>query len=407
MRTMTLESCLNFMKDTFGEKVFEKPRFQILIAKFSDAGTLHSSVYQAPVINLDCFHNNDNMNKYPALYTNAFYHTVFSFDEIVDGYILFVLSENRYKRCKFASFLLRKEDLAYYPIHLPISNPLTLSNEIIFDIKRRYVEFLAVTKAKNTKRFADSVFNEMFLSAGNLIYEVMYADIASSNPENNIISELNDDKVIEFVHQFRLIKKYKSSKSDFYRITYRKKRTKYNDLFDCKSVDLNLYSDKYIIIKNYQSLKLLSETPFKHKFFSDTDFYNNDNGDKKLEESWFFGLFCLKTKQKNVSINLIAIHNKLYLVADGIIDVKNKVDELVGNVKRAEYFSLSNTIEQKIFQRIEDSAREKEQLEKQINDLKQKIALQENNINLCNNHLNLKSEILTQKLNVEFCEEVI
>lgn len=97
----------------------------------------------------------------------------------------------------------------------------------------------------------------------------------------------------------------------------------------------------------------------------------------------------------------------MYLVADGIIDVKNKVDELVGNVKRAEYFSLSNTIEQKIFQRIEDSAREKEQLEKQINDLKQKIALQENNINLCNNHLNLKSEILTQKLNVEFCEEVI
>lgn len=407
MRTMTLESCLNFMKDTFGEKIFEKPRFQILFAKFSDAGTFHSSVYQAPVINLDCFNNNDNMNKYPALYTNAFYHTVFSFDEIVEGHILFVLSENRYNHCKFASFLLRKEDLAYYPIHLPISNPLTLSNDLIFDIKKRYVEFLVVTKAKNTKYFADSVFNEMFLSSGNLIYEVMCTDMASSEPENNIISELNDDKVIDFVNQFRLVKKYKAPKSDFYRITYRKKRTKYNDLFDCKSVDLNLYSDKYIILKNYQSLKLLSETPFKHKFFSDADFYNNDNGDKKLEESLFPGLFCLKTKQKNVSINLIAIHNKLYLVADGVIDVKNKVDELVGNVKRAEYFSLSNTIEQKIFQRIEDSAREKEQLETQINELKQKIALQENNINLCNQHLNLKSEILAQELNVEFCEEVI
>lgn len=343
----------------------------------------------------------------PSVANQCVLPTVFSFDEIVDGHILFVLSKNHYNRCKFASFLLRKEDLAYYPIHLPISNPLTLSDELIFDIKKRYAEFLVVTKAKNSKGFADSVFNGMFLSSGNLIYEVMYADMTSINPDNNIISELNDDKVIEFVNQFRLIKKYKAPKSDFYRITYRKKRTKYNDLFDCKSVDLNLYSDKYIIVKNYQSSKLFSETPFKHKFFSDADFYNNDNGDKKLEESLFLGLFCLKTKQKNVSINLIAIHNKLYLVADGIIDVKNKVDELLGDVKRAEYFALSNSVNKKLNQHITDSMRRKTELENEIATLMQKISQKEDDIRLHTQHLNISSELLIQKLNVEFCEEVI
>lgn len=405
---MTLESCLNFMKDTFGDKIFEKPRFQILLAKFSDAGTLHSSVYQEPIINLDCFHNSDNMSKYPTLRTISPGYTIFSFDEIIDGYILFVLSENLYENCKFATFLLRKDDLAYYPIRLPISNPLSLSNEVIFDIKRRYVEFLAVTKANNTNYFTDNVFNEMFLSSGNLVYEVMFANMASSsNLENNIINKLNDDKVIEFVNKFRLIKKYKATKNELYRIVYHKRRVEYNEFFDCKPIDLNLYSNKYIIVKDYKSLKLLSETPFKHKFLSDVDFYNNDNGGNELVESTFSGLFCLKTKQKNPSINLIAIHNKLYLVADGIIDVKNKVDELVGDVKRAEYFSLSNAIDKSIFQLIEDSTREKRLLEMQINELREKISLQENNINLCNNHLNIKDQILIQKLNVEFCEEVI
>ena len=74
---MTLESCLNFMKDTFGAKIFKKPRFQILFAKFSDAGTLHSSVYQEPIINLDCFHNSDNISKYPELNNTNSFHTVF------------------------------------------------------------------------------------------------------------------------------------------------------------------------------------------------------------------------------------------------------------------------------------------------------------------------------------------
>ena len=404
MRRMTLESCLNFMKDTFGEKIFEKPRFQILFAKFSDAGTLHSSVYQEPLINLDCFHNNDNISKYPELNNTNSFHTVFSFDDIIDGYILFIVSQNRFETHRFAAFLLRKQDCCHYPIHLPISNPLSLSNELVLEIKKRYVEFLVVMKVNNSQHFADIVFDKMFLSLGNLISEVALSNIASVNFGNNIIQE-RDNKVLDFVNQFRLVKKYKAPESELYRIVYNKDRVKYDELFN--SIDQYIYGDQYIIAKDYKSLPLLSKTPFKYKFNSDVDFYNNDNDDKELVESLFSGLFCLKTKQKTTSINLIAIHNKLYLVADGIIDVKNKVDELLGDVKRAEYFALSNSVNKKLNQHITDSMHKKAELEKEIATLMQKISQKEDDIRLHTQHLNISSELLIQKLNVEFCEEVI
>lgn len=405
MRTMTLESCLNFMKDTFGAKIFKKPRFQILFAKLSDAGTLHSSVYQEPLINFDCFHNNDNISKYPAVKNSDSFHTVFSFDDIIDGYILFIVSQNRFEIHRFAAFLLRKQDCSHYPIHLPISNPLSLSNELVLDIKKRYVEFLVVTKVNNSQHFADIAFDKMFLSSGNLISEVALSNIASVNFGNNIVQELNDNKVIDFVNQFRLVKKYKALESELYRIVYSKDRVKYDELFN--SIDQYIYGDKYIIAKDYKSLPLLSKAPFKHKFNPDVDFYNNDNGDNKLVESWFSGLFCLKTKQNTTSINLIAIHNKLYLVSDGIIDVKNKVDELLGDVKRAEYFALSNSVNKKLNQHITDSMRRKAELENEIATLMQKFSQKEDAIRLHTQHLNISSELLIQKLNVEFCEEVI
>ena len=404
MRRMTLESCLNFMKDTFGEKIFEKPRFQILFAKFSDAGTLHSSVYQEPLINLDCFHNNDNISKYPELNNTNSFHTVFSFDDIIDGYILFIVSQNRFETHRFAAFLLRKQDCYHYPIHLPISNPLSLSNELVLEIKKRYVEFLVVTKVNNSQHFADIAFDKMFLSSGNLISEVALSNIASVNFGNNIIQERNN-KVLDFVNQFRLVKKYKAPESELYRIVYNKDRVKYDELFN--SIDQYVYGDKYFIAKDYKSLPLLSKAPFKHKFNSDVDFYNNDNDDIELVESLFSGLFCLKTKQKTTSINLIAIHNKLYLVADGIIDVKNKVDELLGDVKRAEYFALSNSVNKKLNQHITDSMYKKAELEKEISTLMQKIAQKEDDIRRHTQHLNISSELLIQKLNVEFCEEVV
>lgn len=401
---MTLESCLNFMKDTFGAKIFEKPRFQILFAKFSDAGTLHSSVYQEPIINLDCFHNSDNISKYPELNNTNSFHTVFSFDDIIDGYILFIVSQNRFETHRFAAFLLRKQDCCHYPIHLPISNPLSLSNELVLEIKKRYVEFLVVTKVNNSQHFADIAFDKMFLSSGNLISEVALSNIASVNFGNNIIQE-RDNKVLDFVNQFRLVKKYKAPESELYRIVYNKDRVKYDELFN--SIGQYVYGDKYFIAKDYKSLPLLSKAPFKHKFNSDVDFYNNDNDDIELVESLFSGLFCLKTKQKTTSINLIAIHNKLYLVADGIIDVKNKVDELLGDVKRAEYFALSNSVNKKLNQHITDSMYKKAELEKEISTLMQKIAQKEDDIRRHTQHLNISSELLIQKLNVEFCEEVV
>lgn len=404
MRRMTLESCLNFMKDTFGEKIFEKPRFQILFAKFSDAVTLHSSVYQEPTINRDFFHNNDNISKYPELNNTNSFHTVFSFDDIIDGYILFIVSQNRFETHRFAAFLLRKQDCCHYPIHLPISNPLSLSNELVLEIKKRYVEFLVVMKVNNSQHFADIAFDKMFLSSGNLISEVALSNIASVNFGNNIIQE-RDNKVLDFVNQFRLVKKYKAPESELYRIVYNKDRVKYDELFN--SIDQYVYGDKYIIAKDYKSLPLLSKAPFKHKFNSDVDFYNNDNDDKELVESVFSGLFCLKTKQKTTSINFIAIHNKLYLVADGIIDVKNKVDELLGDVKRAEYFALSNSVNKKLNQHITDSMYKKAELEKEIATLMQKIAQKEDDIRRHTQHLNISSELLIQKLNVEFCEEVV
>ena len=404
MRKMTLESCLNFMKDTFGAKIFEKPRFQILFAKFSDAGTLHSSVYQEPIINLDCFHNSDNISKYPELNNTNSFHTVFSFDDIIDGYILFIVSQNRFETHRFAAFLLRKQDCCHYPIHLPISNPLSLSNELVLEIKKRYVEFLVVTKVNNSQHFADIAFDKMFLSSGNLISEVALSNIASVNFGNNIIQE-RDNKVLDFVNQFRLVKKYKAPESELYRIVYNKDRVKYDELFN--SIGQYVYGDKYFIAKDYKSLPLLSKAPFKHKFNSDVDFYNNDNDDIELVESLFSGLFCLKTKQKTTSINLIAIHNKLYLVADGIIDVKNKVDELLGDVKRAEYFALSNSVNKKLNQHITDSMYKKAELEKEISTLMQKIAQKEDDIRRHTQHLNISSELLIQKLNVEFCEEVV
>ena len=404
MRRMTLESCLNFMKDTFGAKIFKKPRFQILFAKFSDAGTLHSSVYQEPIINLDCFHNSDNISKYPELNNTNSFHTVFSFDDIIDGYILFIVSQNRFETHRFAAFLLRKQDCCHYPIHLPISNPLSLSNELVLEIKKRYVEFLVVMKVNNSQHFADIAFDKMFLSSGNLISEVALSNIASVNFGNNIIQE-RDNKVLDFVNQFRLVKKYKAPESELYRIVYNKDRVKYDELFN--SIDQYVYGDKYIIAKDYNSLPLLSKAPFKHKFNSDVDFYNNDNDDKELVESVFSGLFCLKTKQKTTSINFIAIHNKLYLVADGIIDVKNKVDELLGDVKRAEYFALSNSVNKKLNQHITDSMYKKAELEKEIATLMQKIAQKEDDIRRHTQHLNISSELLIQKLNVEFCEEVV
>ena len=401
---MTLESCLNFMKDTFGAKIFEKPRFQILFAKFSDAGTLHSSVYQEPTINRDFFHNNDNISKYPELNNTNSFHTVFSFDDIIDGYILFIVSQNRFETHRFAAFLLRKQDCCHYPIHLPISNPLSLSNELVLEIKKRYVEFLVVMKVNNSQHFADIAFDKMFLSSGNLISEVALSNIASVNFGNNIIQE-RDNKVLDFVNQFRLVKKYKAPESELYRIVYNKDRVKYDELFN--SIDQYVYGDKYIIAKDYKSLPLLSKAPFKHKFNSDVDFYKNDNDDKELVESVFSGLFCLKTKQKTTSINFIAIHNKLYLVADGIIDVKNKVDELLGDVKRAEYFALSNSVNKKLNQHITDSMYKKAELEKEIATLMQKIAQKEDDIRRHTQHLNISSELLIQKLNVEFCEEVV
>lgn len=404
MRRMTLESCLNFMKDTFGAKIFKKPRFQILFAKFSDAGTLHSSVYQEPTINRDFFHNNDNISKYPELNNTNSFHTVFSFDDIIDGYILFIVSQNRFETHRFAAFLLRKQDCCHYPIHLPISNPLSLSNELVLEIKKRYVEFLVVMKVNNSQHFADIAFDKMFLSSGNLISEVALSNIASVNFGNNIIQE-RDNKVLDFVNQFRLVKKYKAPESELYRIVYNKDRVKYDELFN--SIDQYVYGDKYIIAKDYKSLPLLSKAPFKHKFNSDVDFYNNDNDDKELVESVFSGLFCLKTKQKTTSINFIAIHNKLYLVADGIIDVKNKVDELLGDVKRAEYFALSNSVNKKLNQHITDSMYKKAELEKEIATLMQKIAQKEDDIRRHTQHLNISSELLIQKLNVEFCEEVV
>lgn len=404
MRRMTLESCLNFMKDTFGAKIFKKPRFQILFAKFSDAGTLHSSVYQEPIINLDCFHNSDNISKYPELNNTNSFHTVFSFDDIIDGYILFIVSQNRFETHRFAAFLLRKQDCCHYPIHLPISNPLSLSNELVLEIKKRYVEFFGVMKVNNSQHFADIAFDKMFLSSGNLISKVALSNIASVNFRNNIIQE-RDNKVLDFVNQFRLVKKYKAPESELYRIVYNKDRVKYDELFN--SIDQYVYGDKYIIAKDYKSLPLLSKAPFKHKFNSDVDFYNNDNDDKELVESVFSGLFCLKTKQNTTSINLIAIHNKLYLVADGIIDAKNKVDELLGDVKRAEYFALSNSVNKKLNQHITDSMHKKAELEKEIATLMQKISQKEDDIRLHTQHLNISSELLIQKLNVEFCEEVV
>lgn len=407
MRSMTIESCLNFIKDTFGEKAFEKPRFQILVANFSDPGTLDSSVYQEPIINREHFNNNNNMLQYPALKNADGFHTVFSFDEIIDGHILFIVSENLFEAHRFAAFLLRKQDWYYYPIHLPISNPLKLSNELILDIKKRYIEFLAVIKANNSKYFTDSAFDNMFLSSGDLIYKVMFPEANSNNIEQSIIKKLKDEQVIDFVNKFKFIKKYKSPKNELYRLIYNKNRISYNELFDCKTANLNFYNDKYIIAKDYKSLKLLSKTPFRYRYDADTVFYNNDYGDNKLIESLFSGLLCLKYIQKNTSINLVAIHNKLYLVADGVIDVKNKVDNLKEELKRAEYFQLSNLVNKKIQQYITDSISEKEKLEQQINKLKLLIATQEKNINLSYEHLNLSDSIIAQELNVEFCEEVV
>lgn len=407
MRSMTIESCLNFIKDTFGEKVFEKPRFQILSARFRDPGAFNISVYQEPIIDIERFHNNDNMRRYPALKNKDSFHTVFSFDDIIDGYILFVVSENHLEKRRFASFLLRKQDCHYYPIHLPISNPLPLSNELVLDIKKRYAEFLAVIKANNSKYFTDSVFDNMFLSSGNLIYEVMFAYIASIDTESPVIKELEDERVIDFVNKFKLIKKYKSPKNELYRLIYNKKRISYSKLFDCDGANITMYGGNYIVIKDYQSLKLVSETPFIYRYNADTVFYNNDYGDNKLVESVFSGLLCLKYTQKNTSINLVAVHNKLFLVADGVIDVKNKVDKLKEDIKCAEHFQLSNSINTKIQQYITNSISEKERLEQQINELKQKIATQENNINLSYEHLNLSGSVIAQKLNVEFYEEVV
>lgn len=317
---------------------------------------------------------------------------------------MFIVSQNRFETHRFATFLLRKQDCCHYPIHLPISNPLSLSNELVLEIKKRYVEFLVVMKVNNSQHFADIAFDKMFLSSGNLISEVALSNIASVNFGNNIIQE-RDNKVLDFVNQFRLVKKYKAPESELYRIVYNKDRVKYDELFN--SIDQYVYGDKYIIAKDYKSLPLLSKAPFKHKFNSDVDFYNNDNDDKELVESVFSGLFCLKTKQKTTSINFIAIHNKLYLVADGIIDVKNKVDELLGDVKRAEYFALSNSVNKKLNQHITDSMYKKAELEKEIATLMQKIAQKEDDIRRHTQHLNISSELLIQKLNVEFCEEVV
>lgn len=407
MRSMTIESCLNFIKDTFGEKVFEKPRFQILVANFSDPGTLDSSVYQEPIINREHFNNNNNMLQYPALKNSDSFHTVFSFDEIINGHILFVVSENLFNTHRFASFLLRKQDWHYYPIHLPISNPLKLSNDLVLDIKKRYIEFLAVIKANNSKYFIDSAFDNMFLSSGDLIYEVMFPEANSTNIEQSIIKKLKDERVIDFVNKFKLIKKYKSHKSELYRLIYNRDRISYNELFDCKNDNLNWYNDKYVIVKDYQTLKLISETPFRYRYDADTVFYNNDYGNNKLIESLFSGLLCLKYIQKNTAINLVAIHNKLYLVADGVIDVKNKVDKLKEDIKQAEYFQLSHSINTKIQEYISDSISEKEMLEQQIDELKRKISEQENKINLGYDHLSNSGLIIAQKLNVEFCEEVV
>lgn len=404
---MTIESCLNFIKDTFGEKVFEKPRFQILVANFSDPGKLDSSAYQEPIINREHFNNNNNMLQYPALKNSDSFHTVFSFDEIINGHILFVVSENLFNKHRFASFLLRKLDWHYYPIHLPISNPLKLSNELILDIKKRYIEFLAVIKANNSKYFTDSAFDNMFLSSGDLIYKVMFPEANSTNIEQSIIKKLKDEQIIDFVNKFKLIKKYKSPKNELYRLIYNKNRISYNELFDCETANLNFYSYKYIIAKDYKSLKLLSETPFRYRYDADTVFYNNDYGNNKLIESLFSGLLCLKYIQKNTAINLVAIHNKLYLVADGVIDVKNKVDKLKEDIKQAEYFQLSHSINTKIQEYISDSISEKEMLEQQIDELKRKISEQENKINLGYDHLSNSGSIIAQKLNVEFCEEVI
>lgn len=404
---MTIESCLNFIKDTFGEKVFEKPRFQVLTANFSDPGTFNSSAYQEPIINRDHFNNNNNMLQYQSLKNPDSFHTVFSFDEIINGHILFVVSENLFEKHRFASFLLRKQDWYYYPIRLPISNPLKLSNELVLDIKKRYIEFLAVIKANNSKYFPDSVFDNMFLSSGDLIYKVMFPDADSTNIEKSIIKEPKDELVIDFVNKFKFIKKYKSPKNELYRLIYNKKRISYNELFDCKNDNLNWYNDKYVIVKDYQALKLISETPFRYRYDADAFFYNNDHGDNELVESLFSGLLCLKYKQKNTAINLVAIHNKLYLVADGVIDVKNKVDKLKDDIKRVEYFQLSNSVNTKIQQYIIDSISEKEKLEHQINVLKLLIATQENNINLSYEHLNLSGSIIAKELNVEFCEEVV
>ena len=404
---MTIESCLNFIKDTFGEKVFEKPRFQILVANFSDPGTLDSSVYQEPIINREHFNNNNNMLQYPALKNSDSFHTVFSFDEIINEHILFVVSENLFNTHRFASFLLRKQDWHYYPIHLPISNPLKLSNDLVLDIKKRYIEFLAVIKANNSKYFTDSAFDNMFLSSGDLIYKVMFPEANSTNIEQSIIKKLIDERVIDFVNKFKLIKKYKSPKSELYRLIYNKNRISYNELFDCKNDNLNWYNDKYVIVKDYQTLKLISETPFRYRYDADTVFYNNDYGNNKLIESLFSGLLCLKYIQKNTAINLVAIHNKLYLVADGVIDVKNKVDKLKEDIKQAEYFQLFHSINTKIQEYISDSISEKEMLEQQIDELKRKISEQENKINLGYDHLSNSGSIIAQKLNVEFCEEVV
>ena len=49
----------------------------------------------------------------------------------------------------------------------------------------------------------------------------------------------------------------------------------------------------------------------------------------------------------------------------------------------------------------------KAELEKEIAMLMQKIAQKENDIRQHTQHLNISSELLIQKLNVEFCEEVI
>ena len=397
---MTIESCLNFIKDTFGEKVFEKPRFQILVANFSDPGTLDSSVYQEPIINREHFNNNNNMLQYPALKNSDSFHTVFSFDEIINGHILFVVSENLFNTHRFASFLLRKQDWHYYPIHLPISNPLKLSNDLVLDIKKRYIEFLAVIKANNSKYFTDSAFDNMFLSSGDLIYKVMFPEANSTNIEQSIIKKLKDERVIDFVNKFKLIKKYKSPKSELYRLIYNRDRISYNELFDCKNDNLNWYNNKYVIVKDYQTLKLISETPFIYRYNADVTFHDNECDNNDLIESTFSGLLCLKYKQKNTAINFVAIHNKMYLIADGVIDVKNKVDKLKETLKRAEYFQLSTSINTKIEQYINNSIFEKEKLERQIDELKQKI-------NLGYDHLNISNSIIAQKLNVEFCEEVV